>query len=88
MKINMKNGEDKGGTGGSSNNKIRIAVFGQHDVGKSGMQILLLACFIVSYLTLHIDLTYGIGNRFWEVQGVYFRRHVIFMNLCEKLNTN
>lgn len=32
MKINMKHGEEKGG----SVNKIRIAVFGQHDVGKSG----------------------------------------------------
>lgn len=50
MKINMKNSEEKAISGGSatsiggnstnsvlnSNPRIRIAVFGQHEVGKSG----------------------------------------------------
>lgn len=50
MKINMKNSEEKGtssgtattianpviSSSGNGNPRIRIAVFGQHEVGKSG----------------------------------------------------
>lgn len=62
MKINMKNSEEKANSGGSttsiggsstnsglnSNPRIRIAVFGQHEVGKSGEKILLILSFLFS----------------------------------------
>lgn len=52
MKISMKNSEEKGGSSSSSlngnGNKIRIAVFGQHDVGKSGKNRKFLYKFKIS----------------------------------------
>ena len=65
MKINMKNNsEDKSSSGAPSiahangsapngNTKIRIAVFGQHEVGKSGKD--LICYFQMSCLVLNIN---------------------------------